>query len=377
MPERSSRLFPALALAAVSVVAAGAVAATAGADPPGAEGFEVVASGLDNPRDLAFADDGALYVAEAGTGGDGACFAGPGGAPALGGATGGVTRVHEGRQRRVVSGLPSSAETGGAAAIGAHGIAFRGRRAVLTIGLRADPAARAKGCGPLGRSFGSLLALGPGRGSVLDVRAGRAVDLSAHEAVANPDGGVPDSNPYGVLATPEGSFVADAGANALLYVTRKGVVSTVATFPSRASGRATDAVPTSVVRGHGALYVGELTGFPFAKGAANVYSVVPGERPRVHLEGFTAVIDLAAGEHGDLFVLEAATQDGLQGPGRLIRVGRDGARTTLAERGLVSPTAVAIGPDGAAYVANCGIFPGAGPFPCSGHVIRIPGADGS
>jgi hypothetical protein len=246
---------------------------------------------------------------------------------------------------------------------------------VVTIGLRADPLARAEGCGALGRSFGSLLALGPGRGSVLDVRPGHAVDLSAHETAANPDGGALDSNPYGVLATVAGSFIADAGANALLHVTRRGVVSTVAIFPSRASGRATDAVPTSVVRGHGALYVGELTGFPFAKGAANVYSVVPGEEPRVHLDGFTAVIDLATGEHGDLFVLEAASEDGLQGPGRLTRVGRDGIRTTIAEEGLISPTAVAIGHDGAAYVANCGIFPGAGPFPCSGHVIRIPGAD--
>ena len=67
MPDRSRRLFPALALATAGLVAAGAAAAIAGGTPPGPEGFEVVASGLDNPRDLAFAADGALYVAEAGT----------------------------------------------------------------------------------------------------------------------------------------------------------------------------------------------------------------------------------------------------------------------------------------------------------------------
>ena len=33
----------------------------------------VVMSGLDNPRGLAFAPNGALYVAEAGRGGDGPC----------------------------------------------------------------------------------------------------------------------------------------------------------------------------------------------------------------------------------------------------------------------------------------------------------------
>ena len=34
----------------------------------------VVMSGLDNPRGLAFGPEGALYVAEAGRGGDGPCF---------------------------------------------------------------------------------------------------------------------------------------------------------------------------------------------------------------------------------------------------------------------------------------------------------------
>ena len=34
----------------------------------------VVMTGLDNPRDLAFGPEGALYVAEAGRGGDGPCF---------------------------------------------------------------------------------------------------------------------------------------------------------------------------------------------------------------------------------------------------------------------------------------------------------------
>src|SRR5687768_2201154 len=35
---------------------------------------EIVMSGLDNPRGLAFGPDGALYVAEAGRGGAGPCF---------------------------------------------------------------------------------------------------------------------------------------------------------------------------------------------------------------------------------------------------------------------------------------------------------------
>jgi hypothetical protein len=43
----------------------------------GGSHYEVIATGLDNPRGLDFGPDGALYVAEAGRGGDGPCIAGP------------------------------------------------------------------------------------------------------------------------------------------------------------------------------------------------------------------------------------------------------------------------------------------------------------
>src|SRR5688572_5506684 len=43
----------------------------------GVSDAEIVMSGLDNPRGLAFGPDGSLYVAEAGRGGAGPCFVGP------------------------------------------------------------------------------------------------------------------------------------------------------------------------------------------------------------------------------------------------------------------------------------------------------------
>ena len=67
---------------------------------------QVIASGLNNPRGLSFAPDGALYIAEAGTGGAGPCFQGPEG-PACYGHSGSVTRVSHKSQRRVLTGLPS------------------------------------------------------------------------------------------------------------------------------------------------------------------------------------------------------------------------------------------------------------------------------
>jgi hypothetical protein len=52
----------------VTAVVCGLAAVGAGAAPT------VVATGLDNPRGLAFGTDGTLYVAEAGRGGSGPCF---------------------------------------------------------------------------------------------------------------------------------------------------------------------------------------------------------------------------------------------------------------------------------------------------------------
>ena len=46
------------------------------------------------------------------------------------------------------------------------------------------------------------------------------------------------------------------------------------------------------------------------------------------------------------------------------RVAPDGVRTTIAG-GLTLPGGLAIGPDGARYVSNFGVFPGAG------EVVRI------
>jgi hypothetical protein len=215
----------------------------------------------------------------------------------------------------------------------------RGRSIIVAVGLGGPPAFRAQfGAG------GALL------GHLVRVRNGTPesiADLAAYEAAANPDGGPVDSNPYGLLAR-SGRVVAEAGGNSLLRVRQNGEISTLAVFPSRPQGRATDSVPTAVARGpRGALYVGELTGGPFPKGGANVYRVVPGQAPQVVCGGFTAIIDLTFGPDGILYVLEHATETGLQGPGALVRVElEDGGcrRTVLASEGLTRPTSLVIGP---------------------------------
>jgi sugar lactone lactonase YvrE len=235
----------------------------------------------------------------------------------------------------------------------------------VSIGLGTDPGNRDL-C-TMGPQFGWLARMPASGNWRLEI------DLAAYEAAANPDGGLPDSNPYGLLAEPGSTVATDAGGNSLLRVRANGSISTLAVFPSRSTGRGTDSVPTSVAVGpDGAYYVGELTGFPFLQGAANVWRVVPGQAPTVLEPGFTSVIDITFGPDGSLYVLEFASESGLTGPGDLWRIAPNGDRTLVAT-GFVTPGSVVMGRDGAFYVSNCSIFPGAGPFPCNGEVVRIPG----
>src|SRR4029079_6434067 len=92
-------------LGATALMMAGMAPATA------QNGAQVVASGLNNPRGLAFSPNGGVYVAEAGAGAARPCFAGPEG-PACFGHSGSVTRIDGSGQRRVLTGLPSDGEAG-------------------------------------------------------------------------------------------------------------------------------------------------------------------------------------------------------------------------------------------------------------------------
>ena len=94
-------------------------------------------------------------------------------------------------------------------------------------------------------------------------------------------------------------------------------------------------MPTGVVKGpDGALYMSQLTGFPFLPASASVYRIDPRTGARsVYASGFTNAIDLDFGRDGTLYVLEIDA-DGLfpvtGGPssdGGLWAVPRRGSRT--------------------------------------------------
>lgn len=327
-----------------------------------------IASGLANPRGIGFAPNGALYVAEAGRGGTGPCTPSPvfPNPPRCYGETGALTRIlPEGGFEQVLTGLPSLVLANGTVEGGPVDVSFLGSAPTVVIGIGGDPTAVRAALPAKAALLGTMLHATPS--GVYKVVA----DVAAHEVANNPGGGAVDSNPYSVLAQPGRRIVADAGGNSIIEILANGRTRTFA-VPGVPGAQT---VPTSVAEGpDGAIYVGQLTGFPFFQGAASVLRISSdGGNISTFASGFTAIVDITFDTGGALYVLEVASgqvapfpppNPGL-GIGRLKRQ-CPGANPVVLLDALTFPGGVAIGPDGAAYVTNFGTSTSAG------EVLRLP-----
>lgn len=394
MQHQRHRIRPILAAAGLLAVAAlllfimAPTEAAPAVEEAAAAQWDVIADGMGNPRGLTFGPDGALYVAEAGSGGDGACVPDPEGGDRCYGETGAITKItfdadmNPTGQEQIITGVGSLAnEDTGSATGGPTAVAFDGADMYFTTGYGGDPADLLP-AGPFGASgaeFGRIMMAGAG-----DSYSSFS-DLGAFETAENPDEDLPDTNPFDLLMLPGNSraitaetmLAVDAGANTLLSIEDDGTPSVVAVFPETmvefppgtGSMVPMDAVPTSVVIGpDGAYYLSQLTGFPFPVGGASVWRVEPGGTPTVYAGGFTNILDLAFAADGSLYVLEMFTNSLLSGDptGAITRIDPDDSRTVVAREGLITPTDLVIGPDHALYVSNFSTSAS------DGQIVRIP-----
>jgi hypothetical protein len=234
-------------------------------------------------------------------------------------------------------------------------------------------------------------------------------DVHAYETANNPDGDVAyglletdpacvaqvpaepvsplytghlDSHPYATTTSHGTTYVADAGANAILAIDRRGGVRTVAVLPSQpyviTAALAAEvgwpectvgetywfeAVPTDVEVGPwGQLYVSVLPGGPedpTLGGRGIVYTVDPWRgKVRQLASGFVGATDLAVTERGTVYVAEMF--------GGKISVIERGAPRTLVD----VPLPGAVEWTGKGLVATTNALPGEG-APPDGHLVTV------
>jgi sugar lactone lactonase YvrE len=287
-----------------------------------------------NPRKIAFDADGALLVAEAGTGVDDGQIS---------------RRASNGQRATVLDQLPSFPYTP-SEIVGPAAVRPVGSDLYWIQGLGRDE-----------QRSGNLLRL---RGGQVEVLAG--MRLAAQSA---PDGDTRIANPYDLLMEPDGTaYVSDASANVVWRIDPERRVRTVLIWTA-----VQDPVPTGLARGpDGAYYVALFSPEPHTEGSGRVVRFDAAGNQSVAVDGLTTPIAVAFDRAGAMLVLELASGFTAGPPpgfppcsGRLLRI-VDGQREVIADA-LDRPTDVAVGPGGRLYLTLAGAFGTTG----SGKVVRL------
>ncbi|MFA9429420.1 ScyD/ScyE family protein [Egicoccus sp. AB-alg2] len=375
------RLRAAVLAAALAVPAAVASPARA----RDAERVTVLVDDLQNPRGVAVDADDNVYVAESGSGGGDVCLDVPGedgvSAEVCFGTTSAITRVTAGGtvEADFIDDLPSLA-MGDEGAVGATAVAVAADGMIYVAfgwGQSASTRDAVADVFPPAALFGTVQRL-ERDGSLTEV-----ADIARWEEDNNPDQAPPadpDSNPSDLFVDDGTLYVVDAGGNTLLGVDLdSGDIELLALFPTRdvppppfLPGNdpiPMQSVPTSITQDvEGRLVVGELTGFPFPVGGANLYDVDPavGE-PVVRTTGLTSVTGVAV-RGADVFAVQLAVRglmEAQQDPrGAVARVWPNGARADLFAQEFVLPYGVAADSRGFLYVSAGAILP-------TGSLLRV------
>ncbi len=315
---------------------------------------EVYASGLVNPKGMVFTPDGTLYVAEAGQPGEVMVplpvnFGGTG--PI--GTNGRVSRISTNGQRQdFVMGLPNVGLYGGIEMLGATGMA------VLN--------------GALYELAGGHITVSPTLSRVSpDGKLQAVVDIGAynraHPVPGDNGDAIPMGNPFDVVALGQNLYVTDGNYNRVLKVTPQGTITTLVDFRGDPTTVGAAAGPD------GNLYIAQFGLAPYTPGSGHVDRLTPdGTVTEGVVRNLTTPVDVAFAPDGTLFVLQFAAQFDprrlryLPSGGEVRRVD-PGGTTTVIVSGLMFPTGMTFGPDGALYVSNYGNESNDG----QGQIIRV------
>ena len=344
------------------------VAALAPSPASATDNKSLVASGFNSPRGIVFFQ-GQLLVAEAGVRGPYCNHKPPPDTLCIGN-SGRISKVNiaTGAHTSLISGLFSGVENHGGPdeALGPEGLSVSGGRVLNILGLYPELIDEIH-CAPGDTGCAHTVALARAQAGHLisvgadgSLRSVASVGHFGYEWTANKLPQEHDSNPYGVLAAKDGTYVTDAGANTLEFVNKRGRISVVAYFGLRYNGFPSDEVPNCIARTDDALWVGTLAGHLFRideDGATQV--AAPLLR---HVTGCTS------DKHGNIYLVNMWTNLGPPGPasvfgGNIVKFKTDSGASSVVTGGLDFPNMVTIGPDGNLYVTADSICPATNSYP--------------